>query len=158
MNTELVIGTNKCCPHCEQELTPEEIKRLWSNYTTGLRQTLGGPERLRRPCQSCGMVCASAREAWSHCRVPLYMAPAELLAYVVGRIPKELAPLLDGEYASLEALDAALAALPVDKLGRNQKRQAKWFAGFVGRAIRRREKQQKLEQPEPEQPEPEQVV
>jgi hypothetical protein len=134
MNSEAVIVVNKCCPHCEVELTPEEIKTLWSSYTTSLRQTLGGPRRTPRPCPNCGMTCDTAREAWSHCRIPRNLDPAALLAYVLGRMPEELAGVLSHRYASLGALHKALTGL-LTKLKGGQKRQAKWYLGYVDRAM-----------------------
>jgi hypothetical protein len=145
MDNEVVIsGAGRCCPHCEVELTPEEIKTIWSSYTTALRQTLGGPKRMKRPCNSCGMVCASAREAWSHCRIPRGLDPAALLTYVLGRMPVELEKLplsehsrtlFGNRYASLDALHKALTGLLETKLKPAQKRQAKWYLGFVERAM-----------------------
>lgn len=136
MNTEqIVTGANKCCPHCEQELTADEIKRLWSNYTTSLRQTLGGPEKKKRPCQSCGMICASAREAWSHCRIPRNLDAAALLAHVLGRVPKELAGMVGDYFEDLEALEAAVGDIVAGKLKPAERKQAQWFAGYVDKAM-----------------------
>ena len=135
MINENISGAGRICPHCEHELTPEEIKSIWSSYTTSLRQTLGGPKRMKRPCQSCGMVCASAREAWSHCRIPRHLNPEELLDYVLGKMPGELAGLIQANYGSLEALQEALTGLVATKLKPAEKRQAAWYLGFVDKAM-----------------------
>ena len=135
MNTEIVSGAGKCCPHCEVELSAEEIKKIWSSYTSTLRQTLGGPKRMPRPCPSCGMSCDTAREAWSHCRIPRNLDPAALLAYVLGRMPEELAGLLGHRYGSLDALQKALTGLLETKLKPAQKRQAKWYLSMIDRAM-----------------------
>jgi len=141
---ENVTGAVKCCPHCEAELSAEEIKRLWSGYTTSLRQTLGGPKRQKRPCQSCGMVCDTARGAWNHCRIPRGLNANELLGYVIGRMPQELAKLplsehsrtlLGNQYLSLEALKKAVTGVLRGKLKPSVKRQAVWYSGFIERAM-----------------------
>ena len=133
--SEIQSGAVRCCPHCEVELTPEEIKTLWSNYTTSLRQTMGGPKRQKRPCQTCGMVCGSAREAWSHCRIPRHLEPDALMDYVLGRMPAELAGLGIGNHGSLEALQEAVTGILARKLKPAEKRQAEWYLGFIDRAM-----------------------
>lgn len=123
------------CPHCEQELTPEEVKTLWANYTTSLRQTLGGPKRLKRPCPSCGMMCTSAREAWSHCRIPRRLDPEALLLYVLTRMPGNLG-VLGGRYETLEALQAAVNdVLARQPLKPKEKQQIKWYLSLIEKAL-----------------------
>jgi hypothetical protein len=135
MSTETEIKAVKCCPHCEAELTPEEIKTLWSSYTTSLRTTLGGPKRTPRPCPSCGMTCDTAREAWSHCRIPRNLDPAALLAYVLGRMPEELTKLLSHRHGGLANLHVAVTGILMTKLKPAQKRQAKWYLSMIDRAM-----------------------
>jgi hypothetical protein len=136
MDDEIVIsGAGRHCPHCEHELTPEEIKTIWSSYTTSLRQTLGGPKRKKRPCQSCGMTCDSAREAWSHCRIPRGLDPEALRAYVLGRMPEELVVALGKRHGSLEDLQSAITGMLATKLKTAEKRQAEWYLGFVDKAM-----------------------
>jgi hypothetical protein len=123
------------CPHCEHGLTAEEIKSLWSTYTTSLRQTMGGPKRQKRPCQSCGMVCDSARGAWDHCRIPRGLGAEALRDYVLDRMPKELAGALGKRHSNLESLRNAVADIQRRKLKPAEKRQAKWYAGFIDKAL-----------------------
>lgn len=140
---QLVTGAVKCCPHCAVELTADDIKRLWSNYTTSLRQTLGGPKKLKKHCQSCGMLCNSARGAWSHCRIPRGLDAAALFEHVLGRIPAELEDLEvllgRGRPRSLEGLKSVLAGAREILLSPAQKRQAKWYAGYIERALNKLE-------------------
>lgn len=35
------------CPHCEVELTPEEVRSLWGSYTSSLATPHAGPGRPR---------------------------------------------------------------------------------------------------------------
>lgn len=122
------------CPHCDKPLTTEEIKRLWATYTAAQRQTLGGPAKQKRACQSCGMTCDSARGAWSHCRIPRDLEPEALLAHVMGRKPQALAAL-SGDYASLDALHDAVTSALASDLKPAQKKQALWYLGYVDRAM-----------------------
>lgn len=139
MSDELVINASRACPHCEHELSPEEIKAIWSKYTTSLRQTLGGPKKQKTACQRCGMACKSAREAWSHCRIPRGLNSEALRAYVLDRIPEELTGLLNHRYTSLNTLHKALTGLLETKLNAGEKRQAQWYLTMVERAINKLE-------------------
>ena len=140
MSIETTTVAALACPHCEAALTPEEIKRLWSIYTSSQRQTMGGPKRVKRPCPACGMACDTARGAWNHCRIPLEMDADVLLDYVLERMPKEVASLLPGPYATLEALQDAVidiqGALPPKSA---ETRQSQWYRGFVDKAMERLE-------------------
>ena len=144
---EMTTVAVKCCPHCEQELSEQEIKTLWANYTSSRRQTLGAPKRMKRACFSCGTMCSSAREAWSHCRIPRGLDAEALLAYVLSRMPEELVGALKRmsealgtakRFDSLEALqDALIIILHAEHadLAVLEKRQAEWFASFVDKAM-----------------------
>lgn len=135
--TTTIETTGAACPHCEVCLTIDEVKRIWANYTAGLRHTMGAPEKRRRPCQSCGMVLASAREAWSHCRIPRDLDADQMLPYILGRMPPEVAPGLSSRYASLDGLRDAIARILPTVANKNIRRQLNWYAGYVDRAIRK---------------------
>lgn len=122
------------CPYCEHELSAEEIKTVWSSYTSSLRQTYAGPARQPQPCPGCGMVCGSAREAWAHCRIPRGLAGEALLAHVLSRMPGELAKGLGSRHNRLESLQGAVRAILQTRLSPAARRQAKWYRGFLDRA------------------------
>ena len=64
-----------------------------------------------------------------------HLDPAALLAYVLSRMPEELAGVLGHRYASLEALHRTVTGILETKLKPAKKRQAQWYLSFVERAL-----------------------
>jgi hypothetical protein len=57
------------CPHCEHELTPEEIKTIWARYTSSLASPHAGPGRPRRKkrCRCGAMTLKMAKQRYHNC-------------------------------------------------------------------------------------------
>lgn len=57
------------CPHCEHELTPEEIRALWGSYCGTLQTPHAGPGRPRwkKRCRCGAMTIARAKQRNHKC-------------------------------------------------------------------------------------------
>jgi len=58
------------CPHCEHELTPEEIKTIWASYTSSQRETYGagpGRPRYKKRCRCGAMTLERAKQRNHKC-------------------------------------------------------------------------------------------
>ena len=62
------------CPHCENELTPEEIRTLWGAMTSSMRTTFGhgpGRPRWKKRCPCGAMTIARAKQRNHKCSPPV---------------------------------------------------------------------------------------
>jgi hypothetical protein len=58
------------CPHCNQEISPEELKSLWASYTGSLQTPHAGPGRPRKAkrCPCGAMTVTRARQRGHKCQ------------------------------------------------------------------------------------------
>jgi hypothetical protein len=57
------------CPHCDHELTPEEIRTIWASYTGSLQTPHAGPGRPRykKRCRCGAMTVERAKQRNHKC-------------------------------------------------------------------------------------------
>ena len=45
------------CPHCDEELTEDQVRALWGEYARSKRKTLGGPKFWKKHSKRAGSRC-----------------------------------------------------------------------------------------------------